>query len=70
MMSDEQTKVEPWYRQFWPWYLIGLLLQCSLSAGAGLLLYGLVANWAAVPEATQISHQLSGQIRRRFPFGR
>ena len=54
----------------WPPHLIGLLLQCSLSAGAGLLLYGLVANWAAVPEATQISRQLSGQIRRRFPFGR
>lgn len=26
MMSDSQTNVVSWYRQFWPWYLIGLLL--------------------------------------------
>jgi hypothetical protein len=24
-MSDSQTDVVPWYRQFWPWSLIGLL---------------------------------------------
>lgn len=25
-MSDSKTEVLPWYRQFWPWYLIALLL--------------------------------------------
>jgi putative peptidoglycan lipid II flippase len=54
----------------WPTHLIGLLLQCGLCAAAGLLVYGLVANWAGVPEAIQISRQLGGQIRRRLPIGR
>jgi len=45
-------------------------LQCGLCAAAGLLLYGLVASWAGVAEATQISRQLGGQLTRRLPFGR
>jgi putative peptidoglycan lipid II flippase len=46
----------------WPPHLIGLLLQCGLCAGAGLLLYGLVASWAGVQEARQISRQLGGRL--------
>jgi putative peptidoglycan lipid II flippase len=54
----------------WPTHLIGLLLQCGICAAAGLLLYGLVASWAGVAEATQISRQLSGQLMRRLPLRR
>jgi putative peptidoglycan lipid II flippase len=54
----------------WPTHLIGLLLQCGICAAAGLLLYGLVASWAGVAEATQISRQLSGQLTRRLPLRR
>ena len=54
----------------WPTHLIGLLLQCGISATAGLLLYGGLASWARVPEATQISRQLGGQILRRLPLKR
>jgi putative peptidoglycan lipid II flippase len=54
----------------WPTHLIGLLLQCGISAAAGLLLYAGLASWARVPEATQISRQLGGPILRRLPFKR
>jgi putative peptidoglycan lipid II flippase len=54
----------------WPTHLIGLLLQCGICAAAGLLLYGLVASWAGVAEATQISRQLSVQLTRRLPLRR
>ena len=54
----------------WPTHLIGLMLQCGISATAGLLLYGGLASWARVPEATQISRQLGGQILRRLPLKR
>jgi putative peptidoglycan lipid II flippase len=54
----------------WPAHLVGLLLQCGLCAAAGLLVYGLVASWAGVPEATQITRQFGGQITRRLPFKR
>jgi putative peptidoglycan lipid II flippase len=54
----------------WPTDLIGLVLQCGLCAAAGLLLYGLIASWAGVPEATQISRQLAGQLTRRLPLKR
>lgn len=32
-MSDEQINVPPWYRQFWPWYLIGLLALGVFGSG-------------------------------------
>jgi len=54
----------------WPSHLVGLLLQCGICAAAGLLVYGLVASWAGVPEATQITRQLGGQITRRLPIKR
>jgi putative peptidoglycan lipid II flippase len=54
----------------WPTDLIGLALQCGLCAATGLLAYGLIASWAGVPEATQISRQLAGQLTRRLPFKR
>jgi putative peptidoglycan lipid II flippase len=54
----------------WPTDLIGLVLQCGLCAAAGLLAYGLIASWAGVPEATQISRQLTGHLTRRLPFKR
>ncbi|CAK6698436.1 murein biosynthesis integral membrane protein MurJ [Synechococcus sp. CBW1107] len=54
----------------WPTHLIGLLLQCGICAAAGLLLYGGIASWARVPEATQISRQLGAQILQRLPFRR
>jgi putative peptidoglycan lipid II flippase len=49
---------------------VGLLLQCGLCAAAGLLVYGLVASWAGVPEARQITRQFGGQITRRLRFKR
>ncbi|MBW0173568.1 MAG: murein biosynthesis integral membrane protein MurJ [Vulcanococcus sp.] len=54
----------------WPSHLVGLLLQCGICAAAGLLVYGLVASWAGVPEATQITRQFGGQITRRLPLKR
>ena len=54
----------------WPAHLVGLLLQCGICAAAGLLVYGLVASWAGVPEATQITRQFGGQITRRLPLKR
>ena len=32
-MLDTKTKVLPWYRHIWPWYLIGLLLLGVLGTG-------------------------------------
>ena len=32
-MSETQTNVLPWYRHFWPWYLIALLLLGVLGTG-------------------------------------
>jgi putative peptidoglycan lipid II flippase len=54
----------------WPAHLVGLLLQCGICAAAGLLVYGLVASWAGVPEATQITRQFGGQITWRLPVKR
>ena len=54
----------------WPAHLVGLLLESGLCAAAGLLVYALVASWAGVPEATQITRQFGAQITRRLPFKR
>jgi len=40
MMSDEQTDVLPWYRQFWPWYIIGLLFLGVF--GSGILVFSAI----------------------------
>ena len=47
----------------WPAHLIGRLLECSFAGGVGLVVYGLVATAARVPEV----HQLSRQLRSRLP---
>ena len=47
----------------WPTHLWGLLLQCGFCSGVGLLVYGLLASWAGVPEARELSRQL----RQRVP---
>ncbi len=47
----------------WPSHLWGLLIQCGFCSGVGLLVYGLLASWAGVPEARELSRQL----RQRLP---
>jgi putative peptidoglycan lipid II flippase len=47
----------------WPSHLWGLLIQCGFCSGVGLLVYGLLASWAGVPEARELSRQL----RQRVP---
>jgi putative peptidoglycan lipid II flippase len=54
----------------WPTGLGGRLLECSLASGAALLVYGLVAGAARVPEMDQLIRQLQGQLRARLPFAR
>ena len=49
----------------WPPHLIGRLLECSLAGGVGLVVYGVVATAARVPEV----HQLSRNLRCRLPVG-
>jgi putative peptidoglycan lipid II flippase len=47
----------------WPANLLGRLLECSLASAAALLVYGLIASWARVPEV----HQITRQLRARIP---
>ncbi|MEY3928820.1 MAG: murein biosynthesis integral rane protein MurJ [Cyanobacteriota bacterium] len=47
----------------WPANLWGRLLECCLAGGLGLVVYGLIASWARVPEV----HQISRQLRARIP---
>ena len=47
----------------WPANLWGRLLECCLAGALGLLVYGLIASWARVPEV----HQISRQLRARIP---
>ena len=49
----------------WPQDLLGLLLQCSFSGGVGLLVYGLIAAAAKVPEAQDIGRQLRARLPGR-----
>jgi putative peptidoglycan lipid II flippase len=49
----------------WPQHLWGLLVECGFSSGVGLLVYGLLASWAGVPEARELSRLL----RRKLPGG-
>ena len=48
-------------RVAWPSGIVGLALQCGLGGGFGLVIYGLVAGLAGVPEARQL---ISGMARR------
>lgn len=48
----------------WPGGLLGQLLQCALSAGLGLTLYGLIASWAGVPEARDLVLQVRARLSR------
>ena len=54
----------------WPSGLGGQLLECSLAGGAALLVYGLAAGVARVPEMDQLLRQLRGQLKARLPFAR
>ena len=54
----------------WPSGLGGQLLECSLAGGAALLVYGLAAGVARVPEMDQLICQLQGQLKARLPFAR
>ncbi len=54
----------------WPTGLGGRLLECSLAGGASLLVYGVVAGAARVPEMDQLIRQLTGQLKARWPFAR
>ena len=54
----------------WPSGLGGQLLECSLAGGAALLVYGLAAGVARVPEMDQLLRQLRGQLKSRLPFAR
>ena len=44
---------------------MGWLLQCSFSGGMGLLVYGLIAAAAKVPEAEDIGRQLRARLPGR-----
>jgi hypothetical protein len=46
----------------WPANLAGRLLECSLASAAALLVYGLIASAARVPEVSQIIRQLRARI--------
>ncbi|MEB3201267.1 MAG: murein biosynthesis integral membrane protein MurJ [Synechococcus sp.] len=48
----------------WPSGLGGRLLECGLAGGVGLLVYGLVAGLAGVPEVTDAMAQLRGRLPR------
>lgn len=48
----------------WPGGLLGQLLQCALSTGLGLTLYGLIASWAGVPEARDLVLQVRVRLSR------
>ena len=54
----------------WPTGLGGRLLECSLAGAASLLVYGLLAGTARVPEMDQLIRQLKGQITARLPLPR
>lgn len=48
----------------WPGGLLGQLLECALSAGLGLTLYGLIASWTGVPEARDLVLQVRARLSR------
>ncbi len=48
----------------WPTGLVGRLLECGFAGGVGVLVYGLVASLAGVPEITELMAQLRGRLPR------
>ena len=54
----------------WPTGLGGRLLECGLAGAASLLVYGLLAAGARVPEMDQLIRQVQGQLNARLPFAR
>jgi putative peptidoglycan lipid II flippase len=54
----------------WPIGLGGRLLECGLAGAASLLVYGLLAAGARVPEMDQLIRQVQGQLKARLPFAR
>jgi putative peptidoglycan lipid II flippase len=50
----------------WPAHLIGRLLECGLASAAAMLVYGLVAAAARVPEVHQLLRQLRGRLPARL----
>jgi putative peptidoglycan lipid II flippase len=48
----------------WPTGLWGRLLECGFAGGVGVLVYGLLASWAGVPEVTDLMAQLRGRLPR------
>jgi putative peptidoglycan lipid II flippase len=51
----------------WPTGLWGRLLECGFAGGVGLLVYGLVASLAGVPEVTDLILQLRAGLPRLGP---
>ncbi|MBM5790955.1 MAG: murein biosynthesis integral membrane protein MurJ [Cyanobacteria bacterium M_surface_10_m1_298] len=49
----------------WPDDLLGIALQCSFSGAVGVLVYGVLAHAAAVPEAREITRQLQQRLPGR-----
>ena len=54
----------------WPMGLPGKLLNCGLSGGLGLGVYGLLASAAGVQEARQFTVQIRRQLAQRLKFRR
>jgi putative peptidoglycan lipid II flippase len=50
----------------WPAGLVGKLLNCGVSGGLGLGVYGLLASAAGVQEARQLTVQLRRQLAQRL----
>jgi putative peptidoglycan lipid II flippase len=50
----------------WPAGLVGKVLNCGVSGGLGLGVYGLLASAAGVEEARQLTVQLRRQLAQRF----
>jgi putative peptidoglycan lipid II flippase len=51
----------------WPPHLMGRLIQCALCGTAGLVVYGLLASYAGVPEARQLSDDLRRRLLAALP---
>jgi len=48
----------------WPSGLVGRLLECGFAGGVGVLVYGVLASLAQVPEVTDLLAQLRGRLPR------
>ena len=48
----------------WPSGLVGRLLECGFAGGVGVLVYGVLASLAQVPEVTDLLSQVRGRLPR------